>query len=146
MNKSWTVDVKTNEDGERYIEFTDEMLEGSNLSVGDAVEWVDNQDGSFTLQKKETEWVLVEAISQYRMRYMVQVPKGKSEWALDTVVCNEAKEFSQEHLGETIFSHRVMNLDKALELCDNDNSYGKAWDVDTKLKNFFTFVKEDYDV
>lgn len=146
MNKSWTVDVKTNEDGERYIEFTDEMLEGSNLSVGDAVEWVDNQDGSFTLQKKETEWVLVEAISQYRMRYMVQVPKGKSEWALDTVVCNEAKEFSQEHLGETIFSHRVMNLDKALELCDNDNSYGKGWDTDTKLKNFFTFVKEDYDV
>jgi hypothetical protein len=122
------------------------MLEGSNLSVGDAVEWVDNQDGSFTLQKKETEWVLVEAISQYRMRYMVQVPKGKSEWALDTVVCNEAKEFSQEHLGETIFSHRVMNLDKALELCDNDNSYGKGWDTDTKLKNFFTFVKEDYDV
>jgi hypothetical protein len=146
MNKSWTVDVKTNEDGERYIEFTDEMLEGSNLSVGDAVEWVDNQDGSFTLQKKETEWVLVEAISQYRMRYMVQVPKGKSEWALDTVVCNEAKEFSQEHLGETIFSHRVMNLDKALELCDNDNSYGKGWDTDTKLKNFFTFVEEDYDV
>jgi hypothetical protein len=145
MNKSWTVDVKTNEDGERYIEFTDEMLEGSNLSVGDAVEWVDNQDGSFTLQKKETEWVLVEAISQYRMRYMVQVPKGKSEWALDTVVCNEAKEFSQEHLGETIFSHRVMELDKALELCDNDNSYGKGWDTDTKLKNFFTFVK-DYDV
>jgi hypothetical protein len=146
MNKSWTVDVKTNEDGERYIEFTDEMLEGSNLSVGDAVEWVDNQDGSFTLQKKETEWVLVEAISQYRMRYMVQVPKGKSEWALDTVVCNEAKEFSQEHLGETIFSHRVMELDKALELCDNDNSYGKGWDTDTKLKNFFTFVEEDYDV
>ena len=145
MSKSWTVDVKTNEDGERYIEFTDEMLEGSNLSVGDAVEWVDNQDGSFTLQKKETEWVLVEAISQYRMRYMVQVPKGKSEWALDTVVCNEAKEFSQEHLGETIFSHRVMELDKALELCDNDNSYGKGWDVDTKLKNFFTFV-EDHNV
>ena len=146
MNKSWTVDVKTNEDGERYIEFTDEMLEGSGFAVGDAVEWVDNQDGSFTLQKKETEWVLVEAISQYRMRYMVQVPKGKSEWALDTVVCNEAKEFSQEHLGETIFSHRVMNLDKALELCDNDNSYGKGWDTDTKLKNFFTFVEEDYDV
>ena len=145
MNKSWTVDVKTNEDGERYIEFTDEMLEGSNLSVGDAVEWVDNQDGSFTLQKKETEWVLVEAISQYRMRYMVQVPKGKSDWALDTVVCNEAKEFSQEHLGETIVSHRVMELDKALELCDNDNSYGKGWDVDTKLKNFFTFV-EDHNV
>jgi hypothetical protein len=145
MNKSWTVDVKTNEDGERYIEFTDEMLEGSNLRVGDAVEWVDNQNGSFTLQKKETEWVLVEAISQYRMRYMVQVPKGNSEWALDTVVCNEAKEFSQEHLGETIVSHRVMELDKALELCDNDNSYGKAWDVDTKLKNYFTFM-EDYDV
>ena len=144
MSKSWTVDVKTNEDGEHFIEFTDEMLEGTDLKVGDTVEWIDNKDGSFTLQKKETEWVLVETVSIFRHRYMVQVPKGKADWALDTVVCNQAKEFSQEHIDENIVSHRVMELDKALELCDNDNSYGKSWNVDTKMKTFFTSM-EDYD-
>ena len=35
---------------------------------------------------KETEWVLVETMHSFRMRYMVEVPKGKSEYALDTVV------------------------------------------------------------
>lgn len=143
-DKSWTVEVQQREDGEYFIEFTDEMLEGTDMKVGDAVEWIDNKDGSYTIRKKATEWVLVETISQFRHRYMVQVPEGKAEWALDVVTCNDAKEFSQEHLGETIVSHRVVTLDNGLELCDNDNSYGKGWDTDTKLKNFFTFI-EDYD-
>jgi hypothetical protein len=88
---------------------------------------------------KETEWVLVECVSQFRMRYMVEVPKGKSEWALDTVTLNEAREFSQEHLGETIVSHRVMTEQEALQLCDQDNSYvvGK-WTDKQKKAAFFT--------
>ena len=42
--------------------------------TGDTLDWKDNGDGSYTLTKvtQEMEWVLVEAISQYRMRYMVQ--------------------------------------------------------------------------
>jgi hypothetical protein len=50
----------------------------------------------------------------------------------------EAKEFSQEYLGEQIFSHRVVTKEEALELCDEDNSYGSSWPEDVKLKNFFT--------
>jgi hypothetical protein len=43
----------------------------------------------------KTEFVLVECVSTFRMRYVVEVPEGKSEYALDTVVMNEANEFSQ---------------------------------------------------
>ena len=86
----------------------------------------------------KTEWVLVECISQFRMRYMVEVPVGKSEWALDTVTMNEANEFSQEHLGETIVSHRTMTKKEALQLCDQDNHYTKSWTTDQKIKAFFT--------
>lgn len=86
----------------------------------------------------KTEWVLVEAVSMFRMRYMVEVPVGKSEYALDTVVMQEAKEFSQKFLDETIVSHRVLSKKDALELCDTDNEYCKSWDVSTKEKNFFT--------
>ena len=42
----------------------------------------------------ETELVLVETVFQHRMRYVVEVPQGKKDWALDTVVCQEAQEFS----------------------------------------------------
>jgi hypothetical protein len=87
----------------------------------------------------EKEWVLVETISQFRMRYMVQVPKGRDTWALDTVTLNEAKEFSQQHLGETIVSHRVLTEKAALIQCDIDNDYvyGK-WTDEQKMNAFFT--------
>lgn len=95
--------------------------------------------------KEKTEWVLVDCVSQFRMRYLVEVPAGKSEYALDTVTMNEAKEFSQEHLGETIFSHRVVSKKEALALCDIDNDYTKNWSKEQKINAFFTPWKEQND-
>jgi hypothetical protein len=77
------------------------------------------------------------------MRYMVEVPKGKSEWALDTVTMNEAHEFSQEHIGEQIISHRVMNEDEVIAMCDIDNSYCSGWPREKKLENFVKKWKEE---
>lgn len=96
------------------------------------------------MSDKDTEWVLVECVSMFRMRYMVEVPKGKKEWALDTVVCNDAKEFSQKHLDETIVSHRVISEKDALALCDNENEYAMTWTDPKKISTFFTKV-EDYE-
>jgi hypothetical protein len=73
---------------------------------------------------------------------MVEVPKGKTLWALDTVTMEEAKEFSQEHIGEQIISHRTVSKKEALELCDQDNGYTKSWDKETKMKSFFTTWEE----
>lgn len=84
------------------------------------------------------EWVLVDCVSTFRIRYMVQVPVGKKEWALDTVVMHEAKEFSQEHLGEQIVSHRVVSLEEGLVVCDEDNAYCQAWTDEQKENAFFT--------
>ena len=100
-----------------------------------------------TKQKtEETEWVLVEAISQFRERYMVEVPKGKAAWALDTVTLNQAQEFSQEHLGEVIVSHRVVSFDEALKLCDKDNDYCSEWSDEKKVAAFFTKDGVTYDL
>ena len=90
------------------------------------------------LVQVKTEWVLVECIQSYRMRYMVEVPEGKSEYALDTVSMREAKEFSQEDIGETIVSHRVVTESEALKMCDEDNDYCKSWSEELKVKSFFT--------
>jgi hypothetical protein len=86
----------------------------------------------------ETELVLVECIQTYRMRYVVEVPIGKSDWALDTVSMEEAKEFSQLSLGETIVSHRIVTKDEVLKLSDMDNSYCSAWTDAEKLEAFVT--------
>ena len=139
MEKSWTTDVLTDDKtGEHYIQFTEEQLAEAGLKSGDEVEWIDNKDGSWTLRKKEFEWVLVETINTFRERYMVQVPIGKSEWALDTVTMEEAKEFSQEHIGEQIISHRVVSEADALKLCDEDNTYTKSWTDEEKMNAYFT--------
>jgi hypothetical protein len=90
------------------------------------------------MAKKEFEWVLVEAVDTFRMRYMVQVPKGKDLYALDTVTNHEAKEFSQEHIDEIIISHRVLSEKEAIALCLKDNDYCKTWSEDRIIKAFFT--------
>jgi hypothetical protein len=98
---------------------------------------------------EETQLVLVECVSMFRMRYLVEVPVGidsygndKKDWALDTVSMEEAKEFSQQHIGETIVSSRVISKEEALTLCDQDNDYAKSWPEEKKIEQFFTTVGE----
>ena len=149
-NKTWTINVEEDpETGELILPLNDEILEETGWKTGDSIDWIDNKDGSWTMKKIETQWVLVEAVSMFRQRYMVEVPigtdqygKDKAEWALDTVTLEEAKEFSQEHLGETIMSHRVVTKEEALALCDKDNDYAKVWNDELKMKNFFTTMAE----
>jgi hypothetical protein len=131
--------------GDLILPLPDDLMESQGFEVGDVLKWKDNKDGSFSITKKaseETEWVLVECVSTFRQRYMVEVPKGETLWALDTVTMEEAKEFSQEHIGEQIISHRTVSKKEALELCDQDNNYGSSWDKETKMKNFFTTWEE----
>jgi hypothetical protein len=75
------------------------------------------------------------------MRYLVEVPEGKDLWALDTVVSNEAKEFSQEHLDEVISSHRVVTKEEALEIYRKDNNI-TSWTDDMIIQSSFTLLDE----
>ena len=142
----YTLDVQENADGEVFIEFPPELMAETGWKEGDDLTWTDLKNGSWSLVKKPaTQWVLVEAISTFRERYMIEVPiglddqgKDKALWALDTVTMNEATEFSQEHLGEQIVSHRVVTKEEALRICDEDNAYTMAWTDAAKEKAFFT--------
>jgi len=89
-----------------------------------------------------SEWVLVDTISQYRMRYLVEVPDDHPEYALDIVTMSEAKEFSQEWLGETIFSHRIVSEREALQIFDKDNYYLKNLIDEKKKETGFTTLHE----
>lgn len=147
-NKSWILDVnrKTGTD-EYFIELNEEILAETGFKIGDNLQWTDRGNGSWLLtRKKETKWVLVEAAHTFRMRYMVEVPADHPEYALDTVTMNDAKEFSQEFIGQQIMSHRVVTEEEALEICDTDNYYCKNWDDQKKIETFFTeegWVNED---
>jgi len=148
--KTWTISLEEDpETGDLILPLNDDILEETGWKTGDSIDWIDNKDGSWTMKKIETQWVLVETISTFRERYMVEVPVGidqygkdKADWALDTVTLEEAKEFSQHHLGETIVSHRVVTKEEALAMCDKDNDYARVWNDELKIKTFFTTLEE----
>ena len=83
-------------------------------------------------------WVMVEAVSMFRERYMIEAPKDHPEYALDDVTMERPKEFSQKWLGETITSHRVVSEQEALDICNVDNDYCFDWNDEQKIKVFFT--------
>ena len=149
-NRTWTINLEEDpETGDLILPLNDDILEQTGWKTGDSIDWIDNKDGSWTMKKIETQWVLVETISTFRERYMVEVPVGidrygkdKADWALDTVTLEEAQEFSQEHLGETIVSHRVVTKEEALAMCDKENEYAKVWNDEMKIQAFFTTMAE----
>jgi bifunctional DNA-binding transcriptional regulator/antitoxin component of YhaV-PrlF toxin-antitoxin module len=145
MNKSWTLEVQEDQFGEKFIEFPQEAIADLGWKEGDTVEWIDNGDGTWSIKKKEKVWVMVEAVQQFRMRYLVEVDADHPEWAMDTVVMKEAKEFSQQDMGETIVSHRVVTEEEAFEICDRDNDYTKSWTDEMKMRSFFTKDGEKVD-
>ena len=142
----YTLNVEGSGD-DLYITFPDEVLKEVGWKEGDSIKWEQQDDGSFILSKvKKTVTVLVDCISTYRMRYAVEVPADNPEWALDTVTCEEAKEFSQKWLGETIVSHRIVDREEILKICDEDNDYCSSWTDDKKLEVFTTpWVEAEYE-
>ena len=96
-------------------------------------------------------YVLVDAISQFRMRYVVEVPDDcenptdddrypvtPETYASDVVVCEEAKEFTQEHLGETIVSTREVTLEEAVAQYRKDEPMFSVWSDELIIKNHVT--------
>jgi len=137
------ITLESDDEGNLVLPLSDDILKEVGWETGDVIDWIDNKDGSWTMKKKiKKEFVLVECISMFRQRYVVEVPAGKAEWALDTVVMQEAKEFSQAHIGENIVSHRVMSEEQVLALCSIDNDYANSWNDKLKLDTFVTKVKE----
>lgn len=150
--QTWTANVEEDEWGHPVLVFPDGCLP-EDWVEGTTVEWVDQKDGTWLLRKKQmNKYVLVETISQYRMRYVIEVPADHMEreypcpaktWAEDTVTSEETKEFSQHWLGETIISSREVDREEILRLCNEDNDYcngeyGEPWTDDKKMQVFVT--------
>lgn len=79
--------------------------------------------------------VMVECISQFRVRFVVEV-ENDSTHALDEVVMNsdnpDFHEFSQKHLGSVIVSNRDITKQEYLEIFDDDNDYLRSWSDEQK--------------
>lgn len=88
----------------------------------------------------QRKYVMVTTISSFRIRYAIPVDEITDSdgtvnplWANDSVVMNEAKEFSQVHIGEAIADNTVLGETKVLRMFDDENPHLKGWDRNQKL-------------
>ena len=94
-----------------------------------------------------TKYVIVTAISSYRMRYCIPVDELQQlntdvpiegheiEWAEDCVTCGEVEEFSQKHIGETIIDSEIVTEEEMLNKFDSDNGYLAGWTKEKKIQH-----------
>jgi hypothetical protein len=93
------------------------------------------------------QYVLVTAISHFRMRYCIPVDELRKEnldatddqfdpvtRAKDCVTMNEVDEFSQAHISEDIVDTRVVSEEEMLRQFDEDNDYLRSWTTDKKIE------------
>jgi hypothetical protein len=93
----------------------------------------------------EKKLYLVETISMFRMRYVVEA--REEGHAMDEVVCemgnHEFQEFSQKHIDEVIVSTRELSATDYMNLFDKDNDYLASWADQEKMKVINTIEYED---
>ena len=54
MKTNWTIEVQEDpETGDKILEFPDDLMESAGWKEGDVLEWIDNQNGSWLLRKKD---------------------------------------------------------------------------------------------
>lgn len=79
---------------------------------------------------------LVEALSQFRMRYVIEAEKA--EYAADTVTMEEAEEFGQTWLGETIVSTKQVSEEELPSLFFEDHPYLAGGNI--KVSEYITKI------
>ena len=81
--------------------------------------------------------VMVETLSQFLIRYVIEV-EGDNNEAVEEVEKRqndiEFNEFSQKHLGSLILSNREITEEEYLKLFNQDNDYLRSWNDEQKNK------------
>lgn len=65
-NKTWTIPVEEDASGDAIIQFPEDFLNETGWKEGDKLRWIDNKDGSWTLQKMEDDGVTAEEEEAWR--------------------------------------------------------------------------------
>ncbi len=134
-----SVKLKQDESGNLILPISEKLMKEVGWEIGDSIEWSDNGDGSWTMTKKvKTKLVMVETVSSFRIRYVVELPEDAEEEMAHDRVLNDGdiKEFSQVHISEEVSGSRVVTNKQYLKVFNEDNMYLRSWKEDSKFTAF----------
>tara|TARA_B110000977_G_C11084578_1_gene494168 strand:- start:2540 stop:2971 length:432 start_codon:yes stop_codon:yes gene_type:complete len=134
-----SVKLKQDESGNLILPISEKLMKEVGWEIGDSIEWSDNGDGSWTMTKKvKTKLVMVETVSSFRIRYVVELPEDAEEEMAHDRVLNDGdiKEFSQVHISEEVSGSRVVTNRQYLKVFNEDNMYLRSWKEDSKFTAF----------
>jgi hypothetical protein len=83
----------------------------------------------------EKKLYLVETVSMFRMRYVVEAREAghaEDEFVME-IGKDSFKEFSQHHMDEVIVSTRELSATDYMNLFNQDNDYLKSWSDQQKM-------------
>jgi hypothetical protein len=104
-----TVTLEEDQDGNLVLPFSDAVLSTVGWNEGDAINWQDNGDGTFTLTKVVPKVLVeVQTVQIIRYKYYVEVPADHPEYALDSITCGDVDPRSKQYLDEVIVDHRIV--------------------------------------
>ena len=99
-----------------------------------------------------SKYVMVSAISMFRMKYCIEVPDEiEPEYLLDyvekQVKAENTLEFSQRHMGETVSDYSIVTKNEILEQFRSEEPYFASWSDDMIMRQVtpIGFNREEYD-
>jgi hypothetical protein len=75
---------------------------------------------------------LVETVSMFRMRYVIECEEGSH--AMDEVTMEVVEEFGQHHVAENIIGCREVTDDEVVKLFFEDHPYLEKWGPEKALE------------
>lgn len=133
--------------GDFLLPLTDELAKELKWDHTTELDYEYAPDGGlwiFVKPKVKTEFVVVNAIQSFSTRYIVEVPIGHREDAIEAVrhQTDNFKEFSQKYLGENITTTHVIDKNDIVPLCNVENDYCSTWSHEQKFANFVNLIGE----
>ena len=98
-----------------------------------------------------SKYVMVNAVSMFNMKYVIEVPdevedKDLLDHVEKQVKAENTKEFTQRHMGETVSNYDVVTQQEIIDTFRNEEPYFAEWS-DEKILQMVTpigFDREEY--
>ena len=99
-----------------------------------------------------SKYVMVNAVSMFNMKYVIEVPdevedKDLLDHVEKQVSAGDTKEFTQRHMGETVSNYSIVTKNEIIEQFRSEEPYFASWGEELIMRQVtpIGFNRDEYD-